>query len=162
MILVTPNCFLCDCTVRTEEEKGEDGKRLEGHGVLGRYWCPWQLHRSHQWQPGPWAGQTPSGSHLAGESQSSRRGRQEKNSGVWKKHKEEEFAHPRPVSFCRDEQLVRNRHPVCCLKHQKHIRVPKPQPDGSRGRWDTALWIRECCLSCRPLVHLVAKPAQPC
>lgn len=75
------------------------GKDWRDTVFSGCYWCPWQLRGSHQWQPGPRAGQTPSGSHLAGESQRSRRGKQEKNSGVWKKHKEKEFTHPRPVSF---------------------------------------------------------------
>lgn len=40
LILVTPNCFLCDCMVCTGEEKGEDGKRLEGHGVFGMLLVP--------------------------------------------------------------------------------------------------------------------------
>lgn len=158
MVLVTPNCFLCDCKVCTEEEKGEDGKRLKGHSIFGMLLVSMAAIR----EPSV-AGWDESRSHLAGlaERQSSRRGRQEKNSGVWKKRKEEEFMHLRAVPFRRDKRLVRNRHPVCCLEHQKDVKASKLRPDGSRGWCDTTLWLRECCLSShRPLVHLVAEPAQ--
>ena len=147
--------------------RGGKGKGWEKTGETafsGCCWCPWQLQGSHRWPPGPGAGQGGSGSHLAdpGERQSSRRGRQEKNSGVWKKRKEEEFTRPRAVPFRRDKRLVRNPHPVRCLEHQKDVRASKLQPDWSRGRCNTAPWLGECCLSSRgPLVHLVAKPAQP-
>lgn len=116
LVLVTPpNCFLCDCKVCTEEENGEDGKRLRGHSIFRILLVPVAAPREPSvaarpldWM-GPIHGQDGSGSHFAapGERQSSRRGRQEKNSGVQKKCKEEEFMHPWAVPFWRDALSVR-------------------------------------------------------
>lgn len=145
LVLVTPNCFLCDCKVCTEEENREDGKRLGRHSIFRILLVPVAAPRepSVAARPldcmGPTREQVESGSHFAGpgERQSSRRGRQEKNSGVQKKCKEEEFMCPRAVPFWRDALSVRvppfseEPHPVCCLEHQKDVRASKLQPDGS-------------------------------
>jgi len=35
VLVPSPNCFLGDCKVHTEEEKGEEGNRLGGHNIFG-------------------------------------------------------------------------------------------------------------------------------
>lgn len=58
LVLVTPNCFLCDCKMCTEEEKGEDGKRLEGHSIFGMLLVPMAAPResSVAARPRGWTG----------------------------------------------------------------------------------------------------------